>query len=205
MRRESIATIIPVHDGKATLARALQSVLQQKREEHRIVVVDDGSRDGSAEVALGVPGVICLRLPHSGQAAAMNHGVMASSSEFLSFLDADDEWLEPKLAAQLAAFAADPSLDVVFGHAEQVIEAPARMTTQRKVLPARLPSAMLIRRSAFLRAGLFDTSFGLGMVIEWYARARDAGLREAMLDAVVYRRWIHGLNIGIKRAGERGR
>lgn len=198
-----ISAIIPVHNGETFLSRALRSVLSQSCVETEIIVVDDGSTDGSSDVARRFHSVECLRTEHLGQASALNHGVARARGELLAFLDADDEWLPSKLELQTQAMASDPTLDIVFGHAEQVLDAPGALQVEPRALPARLPSAMLIRRSALLRAGPFDVQLGLGMVVEWYARARDSGLREIMLDAVLYRRWIHGENTGIRRAAAR--
>jgi glycosyltransferase involved in cell wall biosynthesis len=168
-----------------------------------VIVVDDGSTDRSVTVARGFLGVSCLCTEPLGQASALNLAVSHSRGELLAFLDADDEWTPTKLELQLCAFSREPSLDVVFGHAEQLCEPGFTRSVRLGRLPARLPSAMLIRRSAFLRVGPFNPQLGLGMVVEWYARLKDARLNELMLDATVYRRWIHGQNSGIRRAAAR--
>jgi glycosyltransferase involved in cell wall biosynthesis len=211
MPSHTISAIIAVHDGERTLERALRSVVGQSRPPCDIVVVDDGSSDESSAIARLFSEVRCVRSEHRGQAHALNLGVDLAQGDLLTFLDADDEWLPNKLATQLEALCANADLDMVFGHAEQVVD-PAlsvdrgvRVPSQRaQSLPARLPSAMMIRRSAFLRAGAFDPELRIGMVIEWYARARDAGLEELILPEVVYRRWIHGNNMGIHHAASRG-
>jgi len=66
-------------------------------------------------------------------------------------------------------------------------------------MEARLPSAVLIRRNGFYRAGPFDSDAGVANVVEWYTRVQDAGLREAVVSEVVYRRRIHNANIGIQK------
>jgi glycosyltransferase involved in cell wall biosynthesis len=200
----TVSVVIAVHDGERFLARALASVLGQTRPPDEVIVVDDGSRDASAALAEGRAGITCLRRPHEGQAAALNHGIASSTGSVLAFLDADDEWLANKLELQLKSLAADERLAMVFGHAESWMENGAGGFRARSpILPARLPSALLVRRRAFLQAGPFDRRLGLGMPIEWYARARDAGLSELVLPDTVYRRWIHGANMGIARAAHR--
>jgi len=62
---------------------------------------------------------------------------------------------------------------------------------------------MLIRRDAFLRVGLFSEDRRLGEFIDWYARARDAGLRDQVLPEVVLRRRVHGENLTIRQSGKR--
>lgn len=198
-----VSAILPVYNGSRYLQRALSSVLEQSRPPDEVIVVDDGSDDGSLDVASCFPGVTCVSIAHSGQAVALNTGIERSRGTHLSFLDADDEWTAQKLELQLACFRDGAAIDAVFGQVEQFLESDAEAPRSLGRCVARLPGAMLITRSALLRAGPFDTGLRLGMVIEWYARARDRGLREIVLPDVVYRRRIHGGNMGILHAGER--
>jgi glycosyltransferase involved in cell wall biosynthesis len=198
-----VSAILAVRNGSRYLPRALESVLGQTRPPDEVIVVDDGSDDGSDEVARGFRGVTCLRIDRSGQGAALNRGVAASSGTHLAFLDADDEWVEGKLELQLGCFESDGTLDAVFGHVEQIVETGDGDARSLGPSIARLPGAMLITRPALLRGGPFAAELRLGMVVEWYARAKDAGLREVVLPDVVYRRRIHGGNMGILHAAER--
>jgi glycosyltransferase involved in cell wall biosynthesis len=198
-----VSAILPVFNGAKYLAQALSSVLTQSAPPDEIIVVDDGSDDESCEVAQRFDRVICVSIPHAGQAAAMNDGVRIATSQYLAFLDADDEWTSQKLALQLAQFANDPTLEAVFGFAEQIVEREGEAAFSIGTQPARLPSAMLIERSALLRVGPFDSRLRLGMVVEWYARARDAGLKETVIPDVVYRRRIHSENLGVIHSAER--
>jgi hypothetical protein len=186
----SVSVVVAVHDGARFIARALASILSQTAPAAEVLVVDDGSTDGTAEVVARFPAVHLLRRrDNRGQAAALNWGVARAAGSHLAFLDADDVWEPDKLERQLAALAADPALDVVYGQARQ----------RGAVMPACLPSAMLVSRAAFVRVGGFDGGFRVGSVVDWYARSRAAGLRERVLDVVVYERVIHGENTGIKR------
>lgn len=190
----TISVIVPVHDGERFLADALGSVLAQTRPPDEVIVVDDGSSDRSREIARGFPGVRVLQQPNSGQPRALNKGVAESRGEYLAFLDADDRWLPDKLALQLDAFDAEPELELVFGHARQVAEPAGSSKQHGRVLPARLPSALLVRRAAWHAVGPFSSRWALGSVIEWSARAHDLGLPFKVLEQVVYERRIHGQN-----------
>jgi hypothetical protein len=99
---------------------------------------------------------------------------------------------------QVAALAGDTELEAVYGLVEERVIGNGRPSGRDgRVLRARLPSALLIRRSALLRVGLFDETLRVGGVIEWASRAVAAGLRYRILDEIVYERRIHGSNLGL--------
>lgn len=195
-----ISVVIPVYNGERFLGEAIGSVLSQAERPLEVIVIDDGSTDGSAEVARAFPSVNYVYQANAGQAEARNQGAALATGEFLAFLDADDVWMPDKLTWQLAAFAAEPHLDAVFGHAEQFVEAgsPHEVAEKLRILPAQLPSAMLIRRQRFLQLGGYPTGLRVAEVVDWYARALESGLKAITLDQVVYRRRIHGANTTLR-------
>jgi teichuronic acid biosynthesis glycosyltransferase TuaG len=97
----AVSVIIPAYNAEPFLARAIRSVEAQTFRDFELIVVDDGSGDGTARVARSFPGVQCVRRPHLGAAAARNYGLGEAHGELVAFLDADDEWLPEKLARQL--------------------------------------------------------------------------------------------------------
>lgn len=96
-----VSVIIPAYNAQGFLARAIRSVREQTFTDFEIVVVDDGSTDGTGETAQGFDGVRYVLQPHLGEAATRNRGLDEAAGEFVAFLDADDEWLPQKLAHQL--------------------------------------------------------------------------------------------------------
>lgn len=115
---QSISVVIPAHNASATLGRAIDSVLMQTLPADEIIVVDDGSTDGSSGVAGGYAKVKLVRLPKQrGAAAARNAGIQAARGQWIAFLDADDEWLPEKLASQAALL--DPGRSMVFCASEE--------------------------------------------------------------------------------------
>jgi len=207
----TVSVIIPVYNGEPYLAEAINSALQQTLSPEEIIVVDDGSLDDTRKIASSFASRIRYFFQeNAGAAAARNTGVMAATGNYLSFLDSDDLWMPDKLERQLDCFAADPSLDVVFGHARQFI--CPRMTGRPEALapvnlepmPTQMPSAIFVRRTAFFRVGLFRTDLKIADCIDWYARARDAGLKERMLPEVVFLRRIHDSNLGRTQRDQRG-
>jgi glycosyltransferase involved in cell wall biosynthesis len=113
-----ITVVIPLYQQARQVPRALGSVLAQTRPPDEIIVVDDGSTDGGAQAAraAGGPGVEVLTIHHAGESAARNHGVAAASSEWVAFLDADDEWRPEFLARTTALAESRPDLVAVFSN-----------------------------------------------------------------------------------------
>jgi glycosyltransferase involved in cell wall biosynthesis len=197
-----ISVIIPVHNGEKYLADSIQSALDQQHAALEILVVDNGSIDGTPDVARKFPSIRYFHLAERGLAKALNHGVGQSRGAFLAFLDADDLWRPSKLATQLEAFTRNPTIDMVFGHVEQFVspELPdstkAKLSIRDKHLPGRFKSALLIRRESFWKVGPFDETADFGDFIDWYMRAVEQQLRELMLPDVLTLRRIHGANFG---------
>ena len=206
----SISVVIPVYNGERHLGEAIASVLAQAVPVHEILVIDDGSTDGSAAVAehVGAP-VRCHRQVNAGAAAARNSGVALAAGEFLAFLDADDLWLEDKLPRQLAAFAEDPELDMVFGHVLQFYSPELtederhRLRIPLAVMPAYHPGAMLIRRDAFLRVGFCKPELRIGDFVDWHARAVELPLKSRLLPDIVMKRRLHRANLGLVARDQR--
>lgn len=90
----AVTAVIPLYNKEREIARALRSALNQTRPVAQVIVVDDGSRDGSVQAvqALDDPRVRLLRQPNAGPSGARNRGVAAATTEYVAFLDADDEW-----------------------------------------------------------------------------------------------------------------
>jgi hypothetical protein len=128
----------------------------------------------------------------------------------LAFLDADDLWVEAKLVLQMAAFDADPELDMVFGHVQQFLSpaladpAMARLRYSVEKVPGYVPSAMLTKRDALSRVGPFETRWRVGEFIAWYLNATEQGLRGLMLPEVVAKRRLHAGNLGLRERSSQG-
>lgn len=106
-----ISVIIPVYNGEQFIARALDSVLAQSYPVHEVVVVNDGSRDRTADVLSGYGNRIhTITIPNGGVSHARNVGISACTGEIVAFLDADDVWEVNKLQVQVAVFQKYPEV-----------------------------------------------------------------------------------------------
>lgn len=210
MGGRSVSVVIPVYNCERYLAAAIRSALAQTEPAHEVLIVDDGSTDGSASIArcFGAP-VHYLSQLHAGLSAALNRGVEQARGAFLAFLDADDLWAEDKLARQLDTLGADPTLDAVFAYVEQFaspeLDPAARPSLPEGggLAPGYLAGTLLIRAEALRRVGPFDPRWQIGNFCDWYLRAREAGLRHAMLPEVLLRRRLHPDNLGIRERARR--
>jgi glycosyltransferase involved in cell wall biosynthesis len=206
-----VSVIIPVRDGAPYIASAIESVLRQTEPPAELLVVDDGSSDGTAAIVshFSACGVRLIQQPPEGAAAARNRGVKLARHELLAFLDADDLWTSTKLEQQCAELRSDAALDMVFGYVRQFVSSDVPAATRatlrcpKESVPGRFAGTMLIRRESFERVGLFETGWTMGEFLAWYARAQLLGLREKMLSPVLLERRLHSANQGILKRNER--
>jgi glycosyltransferase involved in cell wall biosynthesis len=192
-----VSVIIPVYNGAAYLAEAIESVLAQDHPAFEIIVADDGSVDESLAVARRYP-VTALALAHGGVSAARNAAVAASTGEWLGFLDADDIWLPRRISAQLAAAEDNPEAGLVLCERTHKFELvpdwfiwPVTETESKTCFE---PSAWLVRRSTFEAVGGFIVGRALGEDMNWLIRAWSMGVRHAVARETLVRRRIHGNN-----------
>lgn len=202
MFESALSVIIPVHNGERYLEEAIRSALAQTLPPTELIVVDDGSTDGSAAIArsFGAP-VHVLTHANRGAAGARNAGAACATGDLLAFLDADDLWLPDKLARQVQALREDPSCEAILGGVENFIspelDAAQSQTLSRTSVTTGVHhiGALLIRREAFWRVGDFDLRWRHGEFIEWWGRALRLHLRYNILPDLVLRRRLHANNL----------
>jgi glycosyltransferase involved in cell wall biosynthesis len=205
-----VSCIVAVFNGERFLKEALDSILAQTYRPLEVIVVDDGSTDGTSAVAAEYGERIrTLWQANAGPPAARNLGLQAAQGEFLAFLDADDLWHPEKLARQMARFQARPELELCVTHVRNFWMPELREEGVRfqnhplsQPVPGYVTQALLARRSAFELLGPFDTGSRHAAELEWFARAIDQGLAvELVPDVLVYRR-LHDGNLSRQVAAE---
>jgi glycosyltransferase involved in cell wall biosynthesis len=197
-----ISCIVPVYNGQAYLGEALASIFGQSYRPLEVIVVDDGSTDGTQQVlAEYADRVTCLWQPNAGPAAARNLGVEAMQGEFVAFLDADDLWHPEKLARQMARFQDRPELELSLTHVtnfcppELVADETWRDPRYHRPWQGYACQTLLTRAETFRSVGQFDPALRLGEDIDWFLRAREQGrLIELLPDVLVHRR-LHQHNL----------
>jgi len=184
-----VSIIIPCHNAERWLAATLAAALAQTWPDKDIIVVDDGSRDGSRDLARGFGdrGVRLVEQPNRGAAAARNTGWRAARGDYLQFLDADDLISPGKLAAQLrllatapagrvatcrwGRFETDPAQARFVDHAVYRDFSAVEFLSLAGATGVMMhPSAWLIPRPVADRAGPWDETLSLNDDGEFFAR-----------------------------------
>ena len=169
----TVSVIVPLYNAREVIRETLESIRSQTWTDYEIVVVDDGSTDGSGETVQKFDGILrYIRQENAGVAAARNRGIMESSGRYLALLDHDDLWHPTKLEKQVQLLEQRPEVGMVVtdvahidrdGRPMHIIgagynpkETFARLFV-RGYVPT--PSAAMIRRSVLSAIGGFDESF----------------------------------------------
>jgi glycosyltransferase involved in cell wall biosynthesis len=200
-----ISCIVPVFNGEKYLSEALESILKQTYGPIEIIVVDDGSTDGTGAVAARYGKRIrYLKQPNAGEAAARNRGLSMAQGEFVALLDADDLWHPEKIARQIVECQEKPEIDFCFT-AFQNFWIPELAAEAQRYQGSSLSqpqfawstSTLLARRSVFAQFGRFvdDGSLTAGSEsMIWFLRAHEDGAVTAVLPEVMMYRRIHTAN-----------
>jgi glycosyltransferase involved in cell wall biosynthesis len=197
-----VSCIIPVHNGEPYLRESVQSVLAQTYRPIEILVIDDGSTDGTA-AALADYGEVVKYLwqPNAGPATARNRGVSEARGQFIEFLDADDLWHAEKLERQRRFLDERPELGYCVTHCQnfwvpELAEEAEKFCDHRisKPMPGYVTQTLFARRSVFDTVGVFNVTLGHGDDTDWFCRAAEGGVPGELLPDVLMFRRLHPAN-----------
>jgi glycosyltransferase involved in cell wall biosynthesis len=212
-----VSVVLPVYNGAADLAPAIDSILQQSFVDFELIAIDDGSTDGSAAILDGLrdPRVRIVHQENRGLAAALNRGIALARGEYIARQDQDDLALPPRLARQVAFLKADPACALVGTRAEIRVgdreperfhDHPADDAALRFELLFDSPfvhSSVMMRKSAVQAVGGYSTDPARQPPEDyelWSRLARGhrlANLRERL---TIYRETPAGMSRGPGRA-----
>jgi glycosyltransferase involved in cell wall biosynthesis len=181
----TLSVVIPSFNQAAFLARALDSVIAQDYAGVEIIVIDGGSTDGTRELLERRAGEIArwISEPDEGQTHALNKGFALATGSIRGWLNCDERYRPGALRAVGEAFAAQPKLDVVFGHRVLVDEAGheigrARQPSMHPAKYALFASGLLYSDATFWTSGVHSQTGTLnqidnaryGMDFDWFSR-----------------------------------
>ena len=202
-----VSCVIPVFNGERFLAEAIESVLAQRGFDIEIIVVDDGSTDGTRDVARRFERhATYVHQPNAGPAIARNEGIRRAAGAYVTLLDSDDLWHPDKTAIQITVFEARPELAICtaqmenFWSAEVEHEVASLQGDRLTEIQPNLGSSFMARRSLFEEIGLLDGTLKHRDIQEIILRATDHGLVVEALPNVLVKRRIHDANISRHRS-----
>jgi glycosyltransferase involved in cell wall biosynthesis len=191
----AVSAIITAYNNADYICDAIESVRRQSARPSEIIVIDDGSIDGTAERVAGYGGEVrYVHQPNSGEAAARNRGVAVAHGDLIAFLDADDCWPPDRLAVLSAILGDNATLRIVCGRARAFANEP--WTQALSGGPDR-PEAFLmsfgcalIRKDTFDMLGDVDVTMRNGVDLDWFFRCRERKVPIKVINDVVllYRR-----------------
>ncbi len=205
-----VSVIIPNYNYAHFLRETIESVLFQTYPNIEIIVVDDGSKDGSREILESYGGKVqTIFQQNQGVSAARNNGVARSSGEYIAFLDADDAWLPPKVGKQIASFEDDPGLGLVHVGVHEFDAAGDPLRDRLEGLEGQVAdellmlkregilgggSGLMVPRSIFDEVGGFDTR--LSTSADWDLFYRIASLYPVgFVPEILVRYRVHTTNM----------
>jgi len=181
-----VSVVIPTYNCLALVGRAIRSALEQTYPPWEVIVVDDGSTDGTQEFVRGEFGdrINYHYQENGGEGAARNTGIRMCSGDWIAFLDADDWWVQEKLELQVAQVRNYPGAGIIacgaFSHGVESEEArelhipmPFTREVLRELLKSRTvfpPGTAMVRRDVFAQVGGFTEGLPLGADREMWSR-----------------------------------
>jgi glycosyltransferase involved in cell wall biosynthesis len=202
-----VSVVVPAYNAETYLREALESTLVQTVPAHEIIVVNDGSTDGTGaladEYARVHPHVQVIHRENGGPAAARNAAIAAATGEFLTFLDADDAMVPSRIESQVGYLLTHPDTDIVIGSVERIsegdVEVHVEFLRHEQIAEDRAKGinlmVMTARASVFAMLGAFDPSYRLSEDWQWLLRAHTREVTVAFVPRREGRRRLHEKNI----------
>lgn len=198
MPEPAATVVVASHNGEKFLAETLESAFAQSFDSFEVVFVDDGSEDGTAEIAQSFP-VRYVHQSNLGLAAARNTGLENARGEFIAFLDDDDILPPTKLELQVGYLRQHPEIGCVLGRQEWIFDGVTPPNFQHDPIFGELGGIQfvtaMIRRQVLQDMGGFDPSFRYAEDRDLFIRLREHDVEIAVLPNVVLRKRLHGSNM----------
>jgi glycosyltransferase involved in cell wall biosynthesis len=189
--RPLVSVVMAAYNSAEHIGEALESVLAQDWKPLEVVVVDDGSSDGTGDIVRSFPQVVYARQENEGPAAARNAAVTLSRGSFVANFDSDDLLPSTRVGVQVRHLLEHPEIGAVFGRQEW-LNAPAWMARDSVYgdIDGIPLSSVMFRREVFFALGGYDASFVHGEDMDLLVRLREREIEYRVLpEVVLYRRY----------------
>ena len=191
-----ISAIIPAYNSQDFILDAIKSIKNQTHPVDEIIVIDDGSIDGTQQIIQAqTKDIIYIKQDNQGPSAARNTGIETTKGDWIAFLDADDQWTIDKIEKQLTVLSLSPELHLIAGDMQEIGTANELITEsvlakhslleqfqENQSLPINNALAKLVtknfiptgtvlaKRSTLIEAGMFNTAIHFGEDLELWAK-----------------------------------
>jgi glycosyltransferase involved in cell wall biosynthesis len=198
-----ISCVVSMYNGRRYITQALDSIFDQTYRPIEVIVADDGSTDGSPEIAAEYSKPVRLLTQNNkGPSATRNFGLAHAQGDWIAFLDADDLWHSEKLERQAKRLMARPELQFSVTHVQMFWEAEVSHEQEKfkghlraQPVPGYATISLLARREVFDIVGRFSPELWYADATDWFIRAREKRVEmELLAETLVYHR-MHGNNL----------
>ena len=199
-----ISVVIPTFNRRTLVERAIRSVLGQTHPVDDIIVVDDGSTDGTAESLAAAFGdrIRCVRQENRGVSAARNRGLALARGRYVTLLDSDDEWMPEKTRLQWEWMESHPDIGMVLCdvirrfpdgsseifHRRTMLPVDGRILEHVLLEPTLVPASVMMRREVVQQAGGFDETLATAEDLDYHlkiaARTGIAVIEQPLVQAL---------------------
>ncbi|WP_234734743.1 glycosyltransferase family A protein [Tellurirhabdus bombi] len=194
----SISVILPVYNAEKYLEESLESIWAQTLPPQEVIAINDGSTDNSLEILNKFSHKLrIVSRENRGICASLNQAIQLAKGELITFLDADDMWVDDKLEQQVRLLTQRPDLEACFGMMQQFIspelpeEVQQTIYCPNEVQKGIVKLTLMVWRKSFDRIGWFDETLKRGDFIDWFSRAEEAGLTYTVLPELFAHRRLH--------------
>jgi glycosyltransferase involved in cell wall biosynthesis len=200
METPTHSVIVPVLNGARYIRECLDSILVQLGPGDELIVVDNGSADGTPALveAYDDPRILLLHEPRRGTAAARNAGLLRARGRYISFQDHDDLWPAGRQQALLQALLTTPGANAAHGRQRVIFDSvdtdPIYAAMDGQLVFHHSVVTAIFERDLIERAGLLDETMLLVADVDYLVRLRQAGMVAAICDADVHIRRRHASN-----------
>ena len=200
-RTINITVLMPVYNGSRYVKNAVKSILNQSYKEFELLIIDDGSTDGTEETisALKDPRIIYKKTEHRGTSAALNYGISIASGNWIARIDADDLNVPSRLEKQTDFIASNPDIDVIsswsvyFKDPHKILFLLKEPTDHEDIyeylnLHNPINSSSVIYRKSLIKKAKYSEEFTSNEDFELFFRLRDEAKFHIMPEFLTYTR-----------------